>query len=54
MTGKVSLDAKVGRPTTLSKDEEAEIVETCQVFAEWVFGLRKNGVRAIVGDSAGK
>ena len=32
VTGKVNLDAKVRGLDTLSKDEEAEIVETCQVF----------------------
>ena len=50
VTGKVSLNAKTGRPTTLTTDEEAEIVETCQVFAEWGFGLRKDDVKAVVAD----
>ena len=48
--GKISLGAKVGRPTTLSKDEEAEIVETCQIFAEWGFGLHKEDVKAVVAE----
>ena len=28
----------VGRPTTLTSAQEDEIVETCQIFAEWGFG----------------
>ena len=39
--GRVSMNARAGRPTTLTKQEEVEIVETCQVFAEWGFGLSK-------------
>ena len=34
VSGKVSLDAMVESPPTLSQAEEAEIVETCQVFGE--------------------
>ena len=41
VTGKVSMNARIGRPTVLMKEEEDEIVETCQVFAEWGFGLKK-------------
>ena len=48
--GKVILKARTGRPTTLTENEEAEIVETCQIFAEWGFGLRKEDVKGVVAD----
>ena len=31
----------VGRPTALQPEVEIEIIETCQIFAEWGFGLSK-------------
>ena len=48
VTGKVSMNARIGRPTVLMKDEEDEIVETCQVFAEWGFGLQKDDIKSVV------
>ena len=36
----------VGRPTTLTSAQEDEIVETCQIFAEWGFGLTKKDIIA--------
>ena len=38
----------VGRPTVLTMEEENEIVQTCQLFAEWGFGLTKLEVVNIV------
>ena len=49
MIGKVSLKARTGRPT-LAEDEEAEIVETCKIFAGWGFGLWKEDVKGVVAD----
>ena len=48
VTGKVKLNSRAGRPTILSKEEEDEIVETCQVFAEWGFGLQKDDIKLVV------
>ena len=41
VTGKVSMNARIGQPTVLVNEEEDEIVETCQVFTETGFGLQK-------------
>ena len=40
----------VGRPTTLPPEVEIEIIETCQIFAEWGFGLTKVNIINVVGD----
>ena len=48
--GIVAEDAKPGHPTVLTKDEEMEIVETCQIFAEWGFGLRRQDILQVVTD----
>ena len=48
--GTTTVDGKAGHPTVLTKEEEKEIVETCQMFAEWGFGLRKLDVLNIVAD----
>ena len=48
VTGQVRENARVGRPTILSKEEEDEIVEMCQVFGEWGFGLQKEDVKSVV------
>ena len=34
----------VGKPTRLSNDEERKIVETCNIFSEWGYGIGKNEV----------
>lgn len=39
LSGKVSVIARAGRPTVLIREEEDEIVQTCQLFAEWGYGL---------------
>ena len=41
---------KVGKPTVLTANEEAEIVETCQLFASWGFGLTKAEVVSVVAE----
>ena len=41
LTGKVSIDARLGRPIVLTTSEENEIVAACIMFAEWGFGLGK-------------
>ena len=33
--GKVSMKARLGHPTVLTAAKEANIEETCQLFAEW-------------------
>ena len=50
MTGKVSIDARLGRPTVLTTSEENEIVAACIMFAEWGFGLGKREVIKLVSD----
>ena len=40
----------IGRPTALTTTEENKIVETCILFAEWVFGMGKNEVLRMVSD----
>ena len=42
-----SVVGSVGRPTALSPNEE-EIIESCQIFAEWGFGLTKVDVLNVV------
>ena len=34
----------VGRPPVLTATQEAEIVEACQIFSEWGFGLTKSDI----------
>ena len=41
---------QVGRSTVLTMDEEDEIVQTCQLFAEWGFGLTKFEVVNVVAE----
>ena len=41
---------KVGRSSALTPEEEKEIVETCQIFAEWGFGLTKPDIVNVVAD----
>ena len=41
---------KVGRPSVLSAAQEAEIVETCQIFSQWGFGLTKMDIISVVAD----
>ena len=48
VTVKVRVNAGTGWPTILSKEEEEETVETCQVFAEWEFGLQKDDIKSVV------
>ena len=48
VTNHVTINAKAGRPTILSKQEEDEVVETCQIFGEWGFGLQKEDVKSAV------
>ena len=40
----------VGRPTTLTSSQEKEIVETCQIFVEWGFGLTKPDIINVIAD----
>ena len=40
----------VGRPPVLTATQEAEIVETCQIFSEWGFGLTKSDIVNVIGD----
>ena len=48
VTGEVSMNARIGPPTVLMKEKEDEIVETCQVFAEWGFDLQKEDIKSVV------
>ena len=48
--GATNKELKVGKPTTLTYDEEQEIVATCHLFVEWGFGLSKLEVVNVVGD----
>ena len=50
LNGKVSVNAIAGRLPVPKKEEEDEILETCQLFAEWGYGLRKADVRAICAE----
>ncbi len=34
----------IGRPTTLTAEEESEIVETCKIFAGWGYSLTETDV----------
>ena len=44
----------IGRPCTLSREEEKEIVESCVIFLEWGHGIgkriRKKEVMGLVAD----
>ena len=44
LSGRIQIGAKVGHPTALTAAEEAEIAETCILFAEWGFGLGRREV----------
>ena len=46
--GKVKDEAKVGRPTFLSPEEENEVVQTCVVFANMGHGMDKNKVLQVL------
>ena len=48
LTGKVSIDARLGRPTVLTTSEENEIVAACIMFAEW--GLNWSQIIALVSN----
>ena len=48
VTGNVSMNSRIGRPTVLMKEEEDEKVETGQVFAYWGFGLQKEEIKSVV------
>ena len=48
VTNQVTIKAKPGRPTILSKEEEVEVVETYQLFGEWDFGVQKDDVESVV------
>ena len=48
LSGRISVGAKVGHPTALSAKEEAEIEETCVIFAEWGFGLGRREVEGVI------
>ena len=50
LTGRIAIGAKVGHPTTLTPNEEAEIAETCIAFAEWGFGMGRREVESVVKD----
>ena len=40
----------VGKPTALTSMQEGEIVKTCQIFAEWGFGLTKKDIINVIAD----
>lgn len=42
--------SKVGHPTALTIEEEAEIAETCIIFAEWGFGLGRKEVESVINE----
>ena len=50
LSGRVAKGAKVGHPTVLTAAEEAEVVETCMLFAEWGFGLGRREVESVIQD----
>ena len=47
---RISVVTKVGHPTALTLKEEAEIAETCIVFAEWGFGIGRREVESVIQD----
>ena len=47
---RLAVQLPVGIPPVLRAHEEAEIVKTCQIFAEWGFGLTKSDITYVVAD----
>ena len=50
LSGRVAKEAKVGHPTVLTAAEEAEVLETCMLFAELGFGLGRREVESVIQD----
>ena len=50
----LAIQFPVGRLSVLSANEEPEIVETCQIFGEWGFGLTKGDITYVVADYFGQ